>query len=89
MNRGIEEAGGEIILVSQFTLYADSEKAAPLVPPVGPSGGGGTVVSAFVEDVRTRLPGRVQQGVFAADMDVSLTNWGPVTILLDSADFSG
>lgn len=38
MNRGIEEAGGEIILVSQFTLYADSRKrAAPLVPPVGAS----------------------------------------------------
>lgn len=48
MNRGIEEAGGEIILVSQFTLYADSRKGrAPLVPPVGASGRGGTIVSAF------------------------------------------
>lgn len=48
MNRGIEEAGGEIILVSQFTLYADSRKGrAPLVPPVGASGRGRTIVSAF------------------------------------------
>ena len=74
MNRGIEEAGGEIILVSQFTLSAPPGVAEPLF-------------QHFVEDVRSRLPGRVQQGVFAADMDVSLTNWGPVTLLLDSADF--
>ena len=75
MNRGIEEAGGEIILVSQFTLYA------------APPGVAEPLFQHFVEDVRSRLPGRVQQGVFAADMDVSLTNWGPVTLLLDSADF--
>ena len=48
MNRGIEEAGGEIILVSQFAAVRGLPKrAAPLVPPVGASGRGGTVVSAL------------------------------------------
>ena len=88
MNRGIEEAGGEIILVSQFTLYADSRKGRrPSFHLSAPPGVAEPLFQHFVEDVRSRLPGRVQQGVFAADMDVSLTNWGPVTLLLDSADF--
>ncbi len=88
MNRGIEDFGGEVVLVSQFTLYADCKKgrrpsfhlsAAPAVAE--------PLFRQFIEDVDARLPGRVRHGVFAADMDVSLTNWGPVTILLDSADF--
>ena len=88
MNRGIEEAGGEIILVSQFTLYADSRKGRrPSFHLSAPPGVAEPLFQHFVEDVRSRLPGRVQQGVFAADMDVYLTNWGPVTLLLDSADF--
>ena len=88
MNRGIEEAGGEIILVSQFTLYADSRKGRrPSFHLSAPLGVAEPLFQHFVEDVRSRLPGRVQQVVFAADMDVSLTNWGPVTLLLDSADF--
>ena len=36
--------------------------------------------------MRSMLPGKVQCGIFAADMDVSLTNWGPVTLILDSND---
>lgn len=88
MNRGIEEAGGEIILVSQFTLYADSRKGRrPSFHLSAPPAVAEPLFQFFVEDVQSRLPGRVQQGVFAADMDVSLTNWGPVTIVLDSADF--
>lgn len=88
MNKGIEEAGGEILLVSQFTLYADSRKGRrPSFHLSAPPAVAEPLFQHFVEDMRSRLPGRVQQGVFAADMDVSLTNWGPVTILLDSADF--
>lgn len=88
MNRGIEEAGGEIMLVSQFTLYADSRKGRrPSFHLSAPPAVAEPLFQFFVEDVQSRLPGRVQQGVFAADMDVSLTNWGPVTIVLDSADF--
>ena len=85
MNRDLTDVGGEIMLVSQFTLYADVRKgrrpsfhvsAAPSVAE--------PLFRRLVDDVEARLPGRVRQGVFAADMDVSLVNWGPVTILLDS-----
>lgn len=88
MNRGIEDFGGEVILVSLFTLYADCKKGRR--PSFHLSAGPAVaepLFRQFIEDVDARLPGRVQHGVFAADMDVSLTNWGPVTILLDSADF--
>ena len=88
MNRGLEEVNGQLLIVSQFTLYADSRKGRrPSFHLSAPPGVAEPLFQHFVEDVRSRLPGRVQQGVFAADMDVSLTNWGPVTLLLDSADF--
>ena len=90
MNRSLTDVGGELLIVSQFTLYADSRKGRrPSFHLSAPPDVAEPLFQQFVEDVRSRLPGRVQQGVFAADMDVSLTNWGPVTILLDSADFSG
>ena len=88
MNRGIEDCGGEVLLVSQFTLYADCRKgrrpsfhlsANPAVAE--------PLFRQFVEAVDARLPGRVHHGIFAADMDVTLTNWGPVTVFLDSTDF--
>lgn len=68
MNRGIEEAGGEIILVSQFTLYADSRKGRrPSFHLSAPPGGGGTVVSAFCgrcanQTAGTSPAGRVRCG---------------------------
>lgn len=88
MNRDVIDTGGEIILVSQFTLYADVRKgrrpsfhssAAPAVAE--------PLFRRLVQDVEARLPGRVQQGVFGAEMNVSLTNWGPVTVLVDSEAF--
>ena len=88
MNLSLEQVGGSLLVVSQFTLYADSRKGRrPSFHLSAPPGVAEPLFQHFVEDVRSRLPGRVQQGVFAADMDVSLTNWGPVTLLLDSADF--
>ena len=88
MNRSIHDVDGSVLSISQFTLYADSRKGRrPSFHLSAPPGVAEPLFQHFVEDVRSRLPGRVQQGVFAADMDVSLTNWGPVTLLLDSADF--
>ena len=87
-NTRSEKMVGLRILVSQFTLYAAPRKGRrPASHLSAPPGVAEPLFQHFVEDVRSRLPGRVQQGVFAADMDVSLTNWGPVTLLLDSADF--
>ncbi len=90
MNLGIEECGGEILLVSQFTLYADCRKGRrPSFHLACEPAVAADLFDAFVRAVEKRLPGRVQQGIFAADMNVALTNWGPVTIMLDSEDFSG
>ena len=85
MNRSILESGGEILIISQFTLHGDCrrgrrpsftaaakpEKAVPLYESV-------------VEQLRAQGP-RVETGVFGAHMMVSLINDGPVTILLDSS----
>ena len=84
MNRGIEEAGGEIILVSQFTLYADCRKGRR------PSFTGAARPETAVPLYERFLAGARQAGVptecgeFGADMLVSLENDGPVTILLDT-----
>lgn len=89
MNLGIEDVGGEILLVSQFTLYADCRKGRrPSFHPACDPSIAADLYAALVQAVEKRLPGRVQQGIFAADMDVALTNWGPVTIMLDSEEFS-
>ena len=85
MNRAVNDIGGEILAVSQFTLYASTRKgnrpswsgAAP--PHVAQPG-----FDAFVTELSARLGKPVPCGVFGANMQVSLTNDGPVTIWLDS-----
>ncbi len=90
MNLGIEDCGGEMLLVSQFTLYADCRKGRrPSFHLACEPAVASELFAAFVQAMEKRLPGRIRQGIFAADMDVALTNWGPVTIMLDSEDFSG
>jgi D-tyrosyl-tRNA(Tyr) deacylase len=84
MNRSVFEAGMEVLVVSQFTLYADATRgnrpgftgaAAPQLAEA--------LVDRFVEALRD-LGVRVQQGVFGAHMHVALVNDGPVTIWLES-----
>ena len=84
MNRSLEEAGGEVLLVSQFTLYGDARKGRR---PSFIRAARGPEAEALYESVRDRLKERgigCATGVFGADMQVSLVNDGPVTILLDS-----
>lgn len=88
MNEDLESFGGELLLVSQFTLYADCRKGKrPSFHTAAPADVAEKAYDKLVEDLRGRLPGRVQTGRFGANMDIRLTNWGPVTIILDSADF--
>ncbi|MBI2080414.1 MAG: D-tyrosyl-tRNA(Tyr) deacylase [candidate division NC10 bacterium] len=86
MNRSVREAGGAVLVVSQFTLYADARKGRrPSFTGAAPPEAAVPLVRAFVEELEGRgLP--VQEGVFGARMQVRLVNDGPVTILLDTAE---
>jgi len=85
MNRSVQEANGEILLVSQFTLFASTKKGNR--PSYSRSSKPEIAVPLF-EKFLARLGqdfGRpIQTGEFGADMQVSLVNDGPVTILIDS-----
>lgn len=81
-------SGGELLLVPQFTLYADCRKGRrPSFQNAAPPATAAVLFSQWLRQCEIRLPGRTHAGIFGADMDVSLVNWGPVTILLDSEDF--
>lgn len=84
MNRSVQEVGGALLVVSQFTLYGDARKgrrpsfvdaAAPAVAI--------PLYERFVERLRAEAPGRVETGEFGAMMDVELVNDGPVTLMLE------
>ena len=83
MNVAVGDAGGELLVVSQFTLYGDTSRgrrpswrnaaAGPVAEPL---------VDAVVTELR-RLGATVATGVFGADMAVELVNDGPVTVLVE------
>ena len=87
-NMGLADYGGEILLVSQFTLYADCRKGRrPAFDAAAPPELARGLFDKLVADMEALLPGKVGQGEFGAMMDVTLTNWGPVTIMLSSDMF--
>ncbi len=85
MNRSVQEVGGDVLVVSQFTLHASTRKgnrpsyAAAARPELARP-----AFEAFVADLSALLGKSVPSGVFGATMQVTLVNDGPVTILLDS-----
>jgi D-tyrosyl-tRNA(Tyr) deacylase len=86
MNRNIAEAGGSLLVVSQFTLYGDCRKGRrPSFDRAAPPEQAVTLYDYFVEALR-RGPVPVETGVFQAMMEVRLVNQGPVTIVIDSDD---
>jgi len=85
MNRDIGEAGGDILLVSQFTLLGDVRKGRrPSYSHAEGPDEARKKFGEFVSRVKELFAGRVETGQFRAMMDVMLVNHGPVTILLDS-----
>ena len=85
MNRSLTDIQGDIMLISQFTLYADCKKGRrpsftnACHPYIAES-----LFDRFVEDARKAAPGQFATGRFGAEMHLDFTNWGPVTIILDS-----
>ena len=83
MNLSLAEVGGEMLVVSQFTLYANTAKGRrPTWNAAAPGAVAEPLVQTFA-DALTALGARVQTGVFGADMQVELVNDGPVTVLLE------
>lgn len=85
MNRSVADIGGEILAVSQFTLYASTRKGNR--PSWGRAARGEVsepLFDQFVARLSAALGRPVPTGVFGADMQVSLVNDGPVTIAIDS-----
>ncbi|GAA2517682.1 D-aminoacyl-tRNA deacylase [Rarobacter incanus] len=83
--RSVREADGWVIVVSQFTLYADVRKGRrPTWNNAAPGAVAQPLVDQVVATLRDEYGLTVETGVFGADMAVSLTNDGPMTILLES-----
>lgn len=85
MNRSVVEAGGEILAVSQFTLYASVKKGnRPSWSRAARGEVSQPLFEQFVARLETELGKPVPTGVFGADMAVALVNDGPVTLTIDS-----
>jgi D-tyrosyl-tRNA(Tyr) deacylase len=83
--RSCAQTGAPILVVSQFTLYADTRKGRrPSWSAAAPRPVSEPLVESFVQALRD-LGAQVSTGVFGADMSVTLTNEGPVTLILDSS----
>lgn len=89
MNRSALDTGSGVLVVSQFTLYADSRRGRrPDYIQAARPEHAAPLVDYFVERLRTEGITHVATGVFGAMMQVHIENDGPVTIWLDSADFA-
>lgn len=83
MNKSILDFGGDILSVSQFTLYGDAKKGnRPSYIEALKNDEAIPLYEAFNEELRS-LGVKVETGIFGADMDVALTNIGPTTIWLE------
>ncbi len=85
MNRSILDVDGEVLCISQFTLGADVKKGnrPSFIHAMGPEGAS-AYYDRFCELLKSAGVRRVEKGIFGADMQVSLVNDGPVTILYDT-----
>lgn len=84
MNLSLEDVGGELLVVSQFTLYGDTRKGRrPSFVEAAAPDVATTLYQRFVEALEARGVSRVETGEFGAMMDVELVNDGPVTLILE------
>ena len=84
-NLSLKDVQGELLLVSQFTLYANCKKGnRPSFIEAGDPGQAEKLYEYMIQEAKKSVP-VVEQGIFGADMKVSLENDGPFTILLDES----
>lgn len=84
-NRSLADVNGEILAVSQFTLYASAKEGnRPSFTHVMRQDEARPIYEAFVETLRQHCP--VKEGIYRADMKVALVNDGPFTLILDSEE---
>jgi D-tyrosyl-tRNA(Tyr) deacylase len=84
MNRSLADIDGEMLIISQFTLYGDCRKGRrPGFSTAAPPETAEPIYERFIQDVKDKQI-RVATGIFGATMEVELVNDGPVTLLLDS-----
>ncbi len=84
MNLSLDEVGGDLLVVSQFTLYGDARKGRrPSFIDAAPPTIAIPLYERFLEILRKTTSGRVESGEFGAMMDVALVNAGPVTLVLE------
>jgi D-aminoacyl-tRNA deacylase len=87
MNKSITEIGGRILLISQFTLFAQTKKGnrPSFIRAAKPD----TAIPMYEQMIKTLgelTSTKIEMGIFGADMKISLVNDGPVTIILDTKD---
>jgi D-tyrosyl-tRNA(Tyr) deacylase len=88
MNRSVGDVGGSVLIVSQFTLYADcTHGRRPSFTTAAPPESANMLYRRFAEEIR-HLQISVATGVFRTKMHIHLINDGPVTVWLDTADFT-
>lgn len=82
MNRSLQDVGGAILAISQFTLYGDASRGRrPSFSEAAPPEIAEPLYEEFLEKLGSVLP--TERGIFGAHMEVSLTNDGPVTLLIE------
>ena len=85
MNKNINDINGEILLVSQFTLYADTKKGnRPSFIKAAKPKNAIKIYNSFIKELQTYINIKIKTGKFGADMKINLINDGPVTIILEN-----
>ncbi len=87
MNRSVQDVGGDILIISQFTLHGSTKKGnRPSFIKAAKPDFANVMYERFIKVLEQSLGKKIQTGEFGGDMKVSLVNDGPITIIIDSKD---